>query len=192
MFRKNYKNYSDEELIQFIKNGKEAAFDELYSRYAGKIYSYFYKMLWQNIEKSNDFTQEVFLKIIEKPHLFDTNKKFSTWIFTMANNLCKNEYRKHQNQQKAYGGFKLLQEETIEFNFQSIDNELFINKINIAIDELDLKHKECFVLRYKEELSVKEISKITNIPEGTVKSRIFHATKKVSEKVSKAGFSARF
>lgn len=183
MFKKSYKNYSDEELMQFIKKGKEAAFDELYARYAGKLYNYFYKMLWQNVEKSNDFTQEVFLKIIEKPHLFDDSKKFSTWVFTMASNLCKNEYRKNKNQQKAYGGFKLLQDDVIEFNYQSIDNELFINKINGAINQLEAKHKECFVLRYKEELSIKEISKVINIPEGTVKSRIFHATKKVSEKV---------
>jgi len=177
--------------MQFIKKDKEAAFDELYQRYSGKIYSYFYKMLWQNVEKSNDFTQEVFMKIIEKPHLFDTSKRFSNWIFTMANNLCKNEYRKHENRQKAYSGFKLLQEETIEYNFQNIDNELFINKINAAIDKLELKHKSCFVLRYKDELSVKEISQIINIPEGTVKSRLFHATKKVSEMVRKAGFTNR-
>lgn len=178
--------------MQFIKKGKSAAFDELYARYSGKLYSYFYKMLWQNVEKSNDFTQEVFLKIIEKPNLFDTNKRFSTWVFTMASNLCKNEYRKYENQQKAYSGFRLLQEETTEFNFQAIDNQVFITKINAAIDELEPKHKDCFVLRYKEELSVKEISQIINCPEGTVKSRLFHATKKISEKVNKAGFQTRF
>ncbi len=192
MFKKNYKNYSDEELMQFIKKGKSAAFDELYLRYAGKLYNYFYKMLWQNVEKSNDFTQELFLKIIEKPELFDTTKRFSTWVFTVANNLCKNEYRKSENKEKAYSGFKLLQDETTEFSFQNIDNQLFIEKINIAINQLEPKHKACFVLRYKEELSVKEISKIVNCPEGTVKSRLFHATKKISEQIKKAGFQTRF
>lgn len=184
MFRKNYKNYSDEELMQFIKRGKEAAFDELYTRYADKLYGYFYKMLWQNDEKANDFTQEVFLKIIEKPHLFDTSKRFSTWVFTMANNLCKNEYRKNTNRQKAYNGFSILQEEMTEYNIQKLDNELFINKINEAIETLEEHHKACFLLRYKQELSVREISEIVNCPEGTVKSRLYHATKKIQSAVS--------
>jgi RNA polymerase sigma-70 factor (ECF subfamily) len=185
MFKKNYKNYSDEELMQFIKNGKEAAFEELYTRYADKLYGYFYKMLWQNVEKSNDFTQELFLKIIEKPHLFDTSKRFSTWVFTVANNLCKNEYRKNNNKQKAYNGFTYLREDLVEYNIQNMDNELFINKINQAIETLDSSHKTCFILRYKEELSIKEISKIVNCPEGTVKSRLYHATKKIQALVGK-------
>lgn len=184
MFRKNYKNYSDGELMQFIKRGKEAAFDELYARYADKLYGYFYKMLWQDDEKANDFTQEVFLKIIEKPHLFDTSKRFSTWVFTMANNLCKNEYRKNTNRQKAYNGFSILQEEMTEYNIQKLDNELFINKINEAIETLEEHHKACFLLRYKQELSVREISEIVNCPEGTVKSRLYHATKKIQSAVS--------
>lgn len=170
--------------MQFIKRGKEAAFDELYARYADKLYGYFYKMLWQNDEKANDFTQEVFLKIIEKPHLFNTSKRFSTWVFTVANNLCKNEYRKNTNRQKAYNGFSILQEEITEYNIQKLDNELFINKINEAIEILEEHHKACFLLRYKQELSVKEISKIVNCPEGTVKSRLYHATKKIQSAVS--------
>lgn len=183
MFKKKYKNHTDEDLMQFIKNGKEAAFDELYARYANKLYGYFYKMLWQDDEKANDFTQEVFLKIIEKPHLFDVSKRFSTWIFTMANNLCKNEYRKNTNQQKAYNGFSYLQEDLVEYDFKKMDNTLFINKINEAIETLEASQKACFLLRYKEELSINEISKIVNCPEGTVKSRIYHATKKIQSAV---------
>lgn len=189
MFKKKYHTYSDEELMQFIKRGKEAAFDELYARYADKLYGYFYKMLWQDDEKANDFTQEVFLKIIEKPHLFDTSKRFSTWVFTMANNLCKNEYRKNTNRQKAYNGFSILQDEMTEYNIQQLDNELFINKINEAIETLEAHHKSCFLLRYKQELSVKEISKIINCPEGTVKSRLYHATKKIQSAVGSGQFS---
>lgn len=191
MFRKNYKNYSDEELMQFIKRGKEAAFDELYTRYADKMYGYFYKMLWQNSEKANDFTQEIFLKIIEKPHLFDTSKRFSTWVFTVANNLCKNEYRKNANKQKAYDGFSYLQEELTEYSIQKMDNELFINEINKAIETLEQKQKTCFLLRYKEELTVKEISKIVNCPEGTVKSRLHHATKKIQNAIKKSPKGAK-
>lgn len=191
MLKKKYKNYSDEELMQSIKSGKEAAFDELYARYADKLYGYFYKMLWQDDEKANDFTQEVFLKIIEKPHLFDVSKRFSTWVFTMANNLCKNEYRKNTNQQKAYNGFSYLQEELTEYDFKKMDNELFINKINEAIETLDDSQKSCFLLRYKEELSIKEISEIENCPEGTVKSRIHHATKKIQSAVDSWQFSVR-
>ena len=90
----DYKISSDEELMLFISHGKEKAFNELYGRYSRKMLFFFHSKLFKNQEKANDFLQDLFLKIIENPQSFDSSKNFSIWIYTVANNMCKNEYRK--------------------------------------------------------------------------------------------------
>lgn len=182
--KKKYDTYSDEQLMQFIQKGKEAAFDELYNRYRSRMYFYFYKMLWQDEEKANDFTQELFMKIIEKPQLFNTQKRFSTWFYTLANNLCKNEYRKQTNRQKAYNGHQLINNEQITETQIEIDKTNFEKDLQQALNQLPTAHRACFILRYREALSVNEISKILACPAGTIKSRLFYATKKVSEQMT--------
>ena len=77
---------SDAELMHKIGKGNTAAFEVLYDRYNALIYRFFYRMLAQNTALSEDFTQDVFLKIIEKPELFDANRSFKTWIYSMATN----------------------------------------------------------------------------------------------------------
>lgn len=66
----------------------------MYDRYSPRMYRFFFRMLWRDAGKAEDFTQEIFLKIIEKPQLFDPERNFKTWIYTLASNLCKNEYRR--------------------------------------------------------------------------------------------------
>src|ERR1700712_473931 len=78
----------------FIADGKEKAFTELYERYSKKMLYFFYQRLYQDKQKAQDFLQDLFLKILEKPQLFNADKKFKTWIYTLAANMCKNEYRK--------------------------------------------------------------------------------------------------
>ena len=182
--KKKYNQYSDEDLMRFIQKGKEAAFDELYQRFSRRMYFYFYKMLWQNEAKANDFTQELFLKIIEKPESFNTQMKFSTWFYTLANNLCKNEYRKQANRQKAYDKHSIINNQTSTETKVTLDNIVFNEHLNQALEQLPTAHRSCFILRYREELSVKEISKIVGCPEGTVKSRLYYATKKLGEQLS--------
>jgi len=175
--------------MQAIAKGKEKAFDELYHRYSQRMYHYFYRMLYQNREKAEDFTQDLFLKIVARPEMFDTKRKFSTWIYTVAGNMCKNEYRRNKNRQTS-----MLPEKDEDIPMPSnskgslylpnaIDKELFDQHLLNAINELDEIPRQCFILRYQEELSIKEISAIVDCPEGTVKSRIHYTLKKLSVKL---------
>ena len=84
-----YSKNSDEKLMIACTQGDQKAFKELYQRYAQKLFGYFYKML-NDHSKAEDQLQEVFTKVIEKGHLFDANKSFSVWIFTIAANQVKN------------------------------------------------------------------------------------------------------
>ena len=94
MFRTNkYEKMSDEKLMECISNKNSKAFDELYRRYSHKLLNFFNKYLNYNGDLAGDFLHDFFLKIIEKPEMFDTSQRFSTWAYTVAVNMCRNYYR---------------------------------------------------------------------------------------------------
>ncbi|WMX15645.1 MULTISPECIES: RNA polymerase sigma factor [unclassified Aureispira] len=182
-FKTNYQQLKDEALMQRIVKGQSKAFDELYHRYYEKMYYYFFRMLGQNAAKAQDFVQDMFVKLIEQPEAFDSNRKFSTWIYTIASNMCKNEYRRKSNR------FSNLDDcETIPSRGQTIplqlDQKIFNKHLELAIEQLKPKHKICFILRYQEELSIQQISQVLDCPEGTVKSRLHHALKQLSKQLA--------
>ena len=182
-FKKKYPQYADEQLIPLICKGNEAAFNELYQRYQARMYRYFYRMLGQNKRKSNDFTQDLFMKVIQKGNSFDTSRKFSTWLFTIAANMCKNEYRRSSRAPLL----SVLDDQEIQSTFANIpdqiDQQIFNENLLKCINALRPHHRECFLLRYQEELSIKEISAIIDCPEGTVKSRIHYCLKILAEQL---------
>ncbi|HNE29221.1 MAG TPA: sigma-70 family RNA polymerase sigma factor [Saprospiraceae bacterium] len=169
---------SDEVLMQHVALRDEQAFGLLYDRYGKRMYRYFYRMLWRDSAKAEDFTQELFLKLIEKPHLYDPSRAFRTWLYTLAANLCKNEYRRKKPSDLDWP----LSETDWKDHFlpEELDRALFETKLREAIDLLGEAHKQCFVLRYQEALSVAEIAVIMDCPEGTIKSRLHHALQKVA------------
>ena len=179
----NYRDLADNELMKLVARQDEMAFSVLYDRYNILLINYFYKMLWQDREKAQDFMQDFFAKLIEKPKLFDPSRNFKTWMYSVANNMCKNEYRKQANRSNtSYGLNEETQVADKQFDMEKkTDEQVFKEKLNEELDKLDEKQKSTFVLRYFEELSVKEIAKTLNCSEGTVKSRIFYTLKKLSE-----------
>lgn len=179
MFKKALEQLSDEALMAELAKGKKQAFEVLYDRYGPRMYRYFYRMLWQDAGKAEDFTQELFVKIIDKPQAFDPSRNFSTWLYTLAANLCKNEYRRKKTDGLKEGYSLVLLE-----NFsEKMDKQLFDQHLHHAIDQLSSNHRQCFILRYQEERSVAEIAEIIGCPEGTVKSRLHYALQQVSQQL---------
>ncbi|MCZ2443529.1 MAG: RNA polymerase sigma factor [Flavobacteriales bacterium] len=183
---KNKKDLTDEQLMQGVCVGDSACFGILYDRYADKMMRYFYRMLFQNTAKAEDFTQDIFTKLIEKPELFDSGKKFSTWLYAIALNMCKNEYRRLEVRRNT------VNEEPHPNKTRDMDSENFIDKLDkktflkmleVELSLLDEKHRSTFLLRYQEEMSIKEISEVLGISEGTIKSRLFYTIRKLSEKL---------
>jgi RNA polymerase sigma-70 factor, ECF subfamily len=181
----SYKKLSDEELMRLLTDGKQAAFDEIYARYAKKMHFFFYKMLNKNTEKADDFMHDLFLKIIEKPHLFNLEMRFSTWFYSIAGNMCRNEYKKAsvQNELKTDVDLDPFYFEN-EVSTLAIDLLQFREALEAELDKLSNDHKMIFHLRHNEHLSLLEISEIMNCPEGTVKSRLFYTIKKLSTQLS--------
>lgn len=185
LFKPSYRSYSDEKLMQTLSKGDKRAFDELYARYAKALKGYFMRMLWKNEGKAEDFVHDLFVKIIHNPDSFDANRSFKTWLYSVACNMCKNEYKK----QEVRKGTNLGIDQFYSISDRGVDvlNEVqmshFGTQFEKSMDELKSEHQEVFALRHMDGLSIKEIAKVLEINEGTVKSRLFYATKQLADKL---------
>jgi RNA polymerase sigma-70 factor (ECF subfamily) len=184
LFNNTYPKLNDEELMVQSARGSKAAFAELYKRYAGRLDYYFSCMFNFDKLKAADYTHDLFLKIIENGESFDKTKKLSTWIYSIAANMCKNEFRRLEHE-KTYIKCETLNfpvhhdftEEQIDYNFASQELISIMEKLSPEVREL-------LLLRFREELTIKEIAQISNLPEGTVKSKIFYSLKSITIKMA--------
>lgn len=180
--KNGFNDYSDEELMLAIQQGEKLAFNELYARYSDKLYGYLLKMLWYNEVRAQDLLQDLFAKIITQPHLFDTERNFKTWIYTIASNLCKNEFKRNEVRKGTVNGVEQFHSLSTDENLEkTIQEHQFRDALTEELKRLDDKHREVFVLKHIDGLSIKEISEITGANEGTVKSRLFYAIKKLAD-----------
>ena len=184
IFQKQVKQLSDEELMKLLSKGNQKAFDEIYLRYSDVLFGYFMKMLARDKEKCEDMVHDLFAKIIRKPDYFNVNRSFRTWVFSVACNMCKNEYKRMSVRKHVSNEFeptKSLQAESD--TLKKVHESTFIESFYKALNALDEKHKNVFALRHFEGLSMKEIAETLEINEGTVKSRLFYATKTLAKEL---------
>jgi RNA polymerase sigma-70 factor, ECF subfamily len=181
MFGKRRSGMNDEELMLQVREGDQEALAILYDRYSRVIVNFFYRMLNRDLHKAQDFMHDLFIKIIENPGAFDVDRKFDTWIYSLAYNLCKNEYRKIVVREEYSKSIHQEEQSNLVELDETHDNRVFVARLNETLINMTEKHKSVFLLRYQQGLSVKEIAEITGCPEGTVKSRLFHATRELSE-----------
>lgn len=180
--RKSIVAYSDEQLIKEIECGNETAFNLLYERYSTKLFRYFFRLLGNDRAKAEDFLQELFIKVLNNAHAFSAAQKASTWLYTIATNMCKNEWRNTENRQRL-----LRQFEPWEHQSKNVLDKLQSQHMAKILDKMmsQLEEEEQFVLqlRFQQELSIKEIAAIINIPEGTVKSKLFYLLKRIAKQL---------
>lgn len=169
---------SDEQLIKIYQNNKDGqgqiALGILYERYAKQMLNFFYFSLHYDYGKAQDFVQDLFVRIIEKNHTFDRNKNFKPWVYRIASNMCKNEFRSIKVIQKYADHVIHTSEHIIS------DNETE-NMLRICINKLSQEKRSLIILRFKLKLSIKEIGEIYECTEGTIKSRLYYATKELSK-----------
>jgi len=184
LFKPKYTSLSDEELMKALSKGDQRAFDELYKRFYAQLLGYFKNMLWGDREKAEDMVHDIFAKIIKNPDYFDTNRSFRTWLFSVASNMCKNEYKKQAVRKNTSTGVEVYRSISSSTNvLAEVQDNQFQQAFEENLAKMDEKHREVFALRHLEGLSMKEIAEVMEINEGTVKSRLFYATKFLAEKL---------
>ena len=181
LFRTDPKDLSDERLMELVVRGDERAFAVLYDRYQRKLLSYFHRMLWQDRERAQDSLQDLFTKIAQRPQSYDAARPFRKWLYSVANNLCKNEYRRMATRKEALPELRAMDGHAVEAaGGTGLDRQQFAARLEAELDKLDPDQKATFVMRHQEDMAIKEIAAVFGISEGTVKSRLFYTLKKLA------------
>ncbi len=165
--------------IKKVKKGDQDAFADIVEYHKDKLFHLCYRMLG-NREEAQDAAQEAFIRAYVNIHSYDTSKKFSTWLYRIATNLCIDRIRKKKpdyyldaevagtdglNMYSQIAADQVLPEEELE----QVELQEFIQSEILKLPE---KYRTVIVLKYIDELSLKEISDILDLPLGTVKTRI--------------------
>ena len=183
-FRPSLRKLSDEELMGRVRRtGDEKAFDELYRRYARRLHGFFFRMLGREEQLAADFTQELFLRVWAARGRYECGRELCPWFFTMAYNLCRNEYR-FRNIAVGFAeevrGGPWTYEEQPELR---MDVQMFDRELSTLLDKLPPEQRVLFALRYEEELTVPQLAEVMGIPEGTVKSRLHYLLQYLRKKL---------
>jgi RNA polymerase sigma-70 factor, ECF subfamily len=169
----------EKKLIKSIKKGDQSAFERLVEMYKDKVFHLAYRMLKDSYE-AEDIAQEAFVRVYLNIEKYDEKYKFSTWIYRIATNLAIDRIRKkkadYSLDEEVTGTDGLTLYSQIPSDDELPDRQVeFIETkdlIEEQISKLPLKYRTAITLRYLEELSMKEISEIMDLPVATVKTRI--------------------
>ena len=177
---KPLRQLTDEQLMARAKAGNDAAFEELYRRFARRLKGFFFLQLGGDEELAADATHDVFLRAYEARNRYQEGKSVSTWLFTIAYNICRNHYRSnaYETQLSATLDAEPISEEQIEIQ---LDAAALDDALAQVLSELPPPLHQLFSLHYQEELTIPQVAEIVGIPEGTVKSRL-HKTMNIIRK----------
>ena len=168
----NKASLSDEDLMKRVSSkDDDRAFDELYHRHARRVMGFLVRQL-SDSEKAADLVQDAFMRLWSSRERYMSGADFSTWLFSIAYNLLKNEYRRSgysvEYAEHVIGSTTEEQDEDLEVR---LDDRLFDEALRQELSQLDADSRLLFSLRFEEEMTVPQIAEVMKIPEGTVKSR---------------------
>ena len=173
------------ELIRSHLSGDQLAFQTLVARFQGRLLNFIYRMIGDR-ERAEDLVQEAFVRVYRHLHRFDPARKFSTWIYTIASNLAKNELRNRGRSPLVM--FSALRDRFRDDPLVPVQYEDLHSRADVMFHDRDLRelveqtvarlsprHREVFVLRELEGKSYEEIAEVMHCNIGTVKSRLNRA-----------------
>lgn len=168
-----------EDIINSIAKGDEKALRELIMRMQARLYTYCFSLVGDE-EDAEELTSEVFFQVWKSAKNFRGQSKASTWLFGIARNLCMNHLRKKR--------IKFLEIKEWDAVYDPEEEELNYDPelLKKAMEKLSPLHREVLYLAYYEDMSYNEIAKLLDIPENTVKTRVFNAKKKLRELIQDA------
>ncbi len=183
------KEHSDEELLRRFNEGDADAFAELVRRYERPLYNFILRSVRRR-ERADELLQDVFLKVVQRSSDFKGQSKLSTWLYTIARNLCidhsrKMVFRRHQSLDAPRAGTEdgptLLERtaaEGAEPDRAAVMEDLK-RRIADAIEELPEEQREVFLMRHVQGMRFKDIADVIGVPENTVKSRMRYALERL-------------
>lgn len=179
---------SDERLMELVAGGDGTALGVLLSRHQARLQAFSRRLLGRS-EDAEDCVQEVFVRLWVAREHYQPRTKFTTYLYTIAVNYCTDCARRSSvrprtvplEEQLGDGARALLQ--TIVQRGQQPDALLHrkhqLSRVRTALHQLPIPQRTAFVLAHFEQLPYAEISRVLGVPVGTVKSRVYHAIRRL-------------
>lgn len=176
MKNKSLKNTPDEELVRlYVETQRNLYFEELYDRYVDKVYRKCLSFV-KNEAQAEDFTHDIFLRLVLKIGTFKEHAKFSTWLYSITYNYCMDQIKVIKKQAET----------TFDENFdleQEYDNaelvEIQAQDLKKALQKIDSNERAMLLMKYQDDFSIKEIADTLNITESAVKMRLMRTKEKL-------------
>lgn len=178
--------------MDHVVAGSEAAFATVVDRYKHRLQNIIYRYI-RDSQRAEDLAQEAFIRVYLHRERYRKTGKFSTWIFTIAVNLAKNEIRRKVRLRDVLsldhlaellgGGDPGIRDETQPSPDRQAERGQTTERVAGAIAKLPEVYREALVLRDIEGLAYEEIAEILNVPGGTVRSRINRARLMLKDKL---------
>ena len=171
-------HYTDEQLVRlYVDTQRNTFFEELYERYADKVYRKCLSFV-KDQAKAEDFTHDIFLKLILRVGTFNESSKFSTWLFSITYNYCMDQLRVHKKQAEDELDETIdIADEPEEFD----DIELEAKKLKKALEVLSHDERTILLMKYQDGFSIRDIADTFGFTESEVKMRL----KRTKEKLKK-------
>ncbi|WP_457575644.1 RNA polymerase sigma factor [Desulfomarina sp.] len=171
---------NDREVVERILDGEVHAFGILVRRYEKPVYNMMFRYC-RDRQEAADLTQDVFLRIYERLDSFDRTRKFFSWLYGLAINRARDWHRRNR---RIRCGLSELQWNTPDIENNSFQENKFLEQEEAealygALDSLPDETRELVLMRYRHDLSIRELSAVFNLSESAVKMRIARALKKL-------------
>ena len=171
---------SDEELVhKIVSNNNTMLFGVLYDRFSERVYN---KCLGfaRDSDEAQDLTQDVFLKLFEKLASFKGNSKFSTWLYSFTYNHCVNYVNRNtaKKMEKKAVSSDEIKDEIDEIEDSSLMS-LKAKKLKKALELISPNDKMLLLMKYQDNVSIKDIADVLNLGESAVKMRLKRAKEKL-------------
>jgi RNA polymerase sigma-70 factor (ECF subfamily) len=175
----------DKDLVARCREGNDEAWRELVDRFGPRVYAIAYHFTMRR-EDAEELSQEIFLKVFENLHRYDGGFPLVAWILSVSRNLCIDRYRRRKREKS----FRFVSDDAVTTLLKSEDDpaSLALKKertklLFSALAEIPEDLAEILVLRDLNGLAYEEIGKALDLPDGTVKSRLFRARAEVARKI---------
>ena len=177
---------NDEEQVwlERARQGDKAAFGQLIEAYQGPVYNLAYRMLG-NRGEAEEAAQEAFIRAYTKLHTYDPQRKFSTWMLSIASNYCVDLLRKRRAlllslDQPLPPHPALMSDRADGPEAQTVDSERE-RMVQTLLEDLSEDYRQAVVLRYWYDLSYEEIADVMDTTVSAIKSRLFRARRQLAE-----------
>lgn len=177
----------DEQLVVLCLQGKREAFEELVNRYQRQIFSLAFR-LTNNYEDAGDLTQEVFLHLFKVLDKFDGERKFFSWMYRIATNVCYNALKKKPKESYSLDNVIDFVSPVPDRNSQPEDYfeaKEVQEMVHKAIAELPENFRVPMVLRYLQDMSYQQISETMELPVSTIETRLYRGRQMLQKRLGK-------